>query len=76
MLVLSRKPGERLVVPHCDLVVIVLAIEGKTVRPGISAPEALAVYREGVWQRLCQENHGQQRQSPGSKADSQRSHPS
>jgi carbon storage regulator CsrA len=76
MLVLSRKPGERLVVPHCDLVVTVIAIEGKAVRPGISAPEALAVYREGVWQRLCQEHHGQQRQTPGPKLDSQRSHPS
>ena len=76
MLVLSRKPGERLVVPHCDLVVTIIAVEGKAVRLGISAPEALAVYREEIWQRLCQENHGQQRQTPGSKADSQRSHPS
>ena len=38
MLVLSRKLGERILVPHCDLVVTVLAIEGKTVRLGISAP--------------------------------------
>ena len=57
MLVLSRKPGERLVVPHCDLVVTLIAVEGKVVRLGISAPEALAVYREEVWQRLCQEAH-------------------
>ncbi len=32
MLVLRRKPGERLVVPHVELVVSVLAVDGKAVR--------------------------------------------
>ena len=58
MLVLRRKIGERIVVPDCGLVVRVIAIEGKTVRLGISAPEDLAVYREEVWQQLCQQTHG------------------
>jgi carbon storage regulator len=58
MLVLSRKIGERIVVPHCELAVTVLAVEGKTVRLGISGPEDLAVYREEVWQQLCQQAHG------------------
>ena len=58
MLVLSRKPGERIVLPHLELAVTVLAIEGKAVRLGIAAPEAVAVYREEVWQQLCQETHG------------------
>ena len=58
MLVLSRKPGERIVVPHLELAVTVLAIEGKAVRLGIAAPEEVAVYREEVWQQLCQETHG------------------
>jgi carbon storage regulator len=58
MLVLSRKIGELIVVPHCELAVTVIAIEGKTVRLGISAPHDLAVYREEVWQQLCQETHG------------------
>jgi carbon storage regulator len=53
MLVLSRKIGERIVVPDCELAVTVLAVEGKTVRLGISAPEDIAVYREEVWQQLC-----------------------
>ena len=57
MLVLKRKLGERIVVPDCGLVVRVIAIEGKTVRLGISAPEDLAVYREEVWQQLCQQTH-------------------
>src|SRR5207245_9745965 len=55
MLVLSRKIGERIVVPHCELAVTVIAVEGKAVRLGISAPEDIAVYREEVWQHLCKE---------------------
>ena len=51
MLVLSRKIGERIVVPHCELAVTVIAIEGKAVRLGISAPDDIAVYREEVWQQ-------------------------
>ena len=58
MLVLSRKIGERIVVPHCELEVTVIAVEGNAVRLGVSAPDDLAVYREEVWQRLCQQTHG------------------
>jgi carbon storage regulator len=58
MLVLSRKIGERIVVPHCELAVTVIAIEGKAVRLGISAPEDILVYREEVWQQLCHPTHG------------------
>ena len=62
MLVLSRKIGERIVVPHCELAVTVIAVEGKVVRLGISAPEGIAVYREEVWQQLCQKSEvGSQR---------------
>ena len=52
MLVLSRKPGERIVVPDCEMVLTVLAVDGKTVRLGISAPEEVNVYREEVWRRI------------------------
>jgi carbon storage regulator CsrA len=58
MLVLSRKPGERIVVPHLELAVTILAIEGKAVRLGIAAPEDVAVFREEVLQEVCQETHG------------------
>jgi carbon storage regulator len=58
MLVLSRKIGERILVPHCELAVTVIAVEGKAVRLGISAPDDIAVYREEVWQQLCQQTHG------------------
>jgi carbon storage regulator len=51
MLILSRKLGERIMVPQCELEVTVLAVSGKTVRLGISAPAALGVYREEVLRR-------------------------
>ena len=52
MLVLTRKLGERIVVPHCGVTVTVVAIDGNRVRLGIAAPDEVAVYREEVWQRL------------------------
>jgi carbon storage regulator len=52
MLVLSRRPGESIVVPGCDLTVTVLGTKGNSVRLGISAPQHLAVYREEVWRQL------------------------
>lgn len=54
MLVLSRKLGERIVVPHCEIAIAVLAVEGNTVRLGISAPADVAVYREELWGRIGQ----------------------
>jgi carbon storage regulator len=58
MLVLSRKLGERILVPNCELAVTVLAVKGKTVRLGISAPAEVDVFREEVWQQLSQQMHG------------------
>jgi carbon storage regulator len=49
MLVLSRKPGERVVMPQCELVVTVLSVQGNRVRLGITAPEGVSVYREEIW---------------------------
>jgi carbon storage regulator len=55
MLVLSRKIGERIVVPFCDVTVTVVAIEGNKVRLGITAPPEIGVYREEVWRKLDDE---------------------
>ena len=49
MLVLSRKVGERIVLPQSDIVLTVLDIRGGQVRLGISAPPDVAVYREELW---------------------------
>jgi carbon storage regulator len=55
MLVLSRKLGERILVPQSDLTVTVVAIEGNTVKLGITAPSEVGVYREELWRRVCQD---------------------
>ncbi len=52
MLVLSRKIGERIVIPHCELSLTVVAIEGNNVKLGITAPSEVGVYREELWQRV------------------------
>ncbi len=54
MLVLSRKPGDQVLVPQCGVAVTVLAVEGTTVRLGIAAPAYVAVYREEVWRRVSE----------------------
>jgi carbon storage regulator len=52
MLVLSRKLGERIVIPEIDLILTVVAIEGNSVRLGITAPNEIGVYREELWNRV------------------------
>jgi carbon storage regulator len=46
MLVLSRKPGQKVVIPSIDVVIEVLEIKGNTVRLGIKAPRHVSVVRE------------------------------
>jgi carbon storage regulator len=57
MLVLSRKLGERVLVPQCGLAITVVAVEGNTIRLGFTAPSEVGVYREEVWQRIGAEDH-------------------
>ena len=58
MLILSRKVGERIVVPQFELEFTLIGIKGKVVRLGISAPEHVAVFREEIWQPASQETDG------------------
>jgi len=51
MLVLSRKQGERIVVPEYQLTVTVLDISRSRVRVGISAPPNVAVHRAEIVER-------------------------
>ena len=55
MLVLSRKLGERVVVPRCSLSITVVAVEGNMIRLGFTAPSEVGVYREEGWQRIGSE---------------------
>ncbi len=52
MLVITRKTGEQLCVPQCDLVFTILDIQGNKVRVGIAAPAEVKVFRQAVWERI------------------------
>ena len=54
MLVLNRKIGEEIVLPANDVSIVVLAVSGKRVRLGITAPPSMAVHRAEVWQRILE----------------------
>ncbi len=51
MLVLSRKIGEKVVLPDCGVTITVLAVHGHRVRLGITAPAEISVHRDEVWRR-------------------------
>jgi len=55
MLVLTRKPGESIVVGQ-DIVVTVIEIKSGQVRIGIDAPREVDVYREEIYEQASQEN--------------------
>jgi carbon storage regulator len=57
MLVLSRKIGERILLPDYEVTITVVAIEGNRVRLGISAPAEITVYREEIWDQICQQTN-------------------
>lgn len=52
MLVLSRKLGEKIIVPAHEIIVKVLEIRGNKVRLGIAAPSDTEVFRHEVWERV------------------------
>lgn len=53
MLVLSRKRGEQVVLPGCEVTVTVLAISGGRVRLGIVAPSDTLVHRRETWDKIA-----------------------
>ena len=53
MLVLTRKCGESIVIPECEVVVTVLKMSGRRVRIGVSAPEDKSVFRSEYAERLA-----------------------
>lgn len=55
MLVLTRRPGESIVVGS-NIVVTVIEIKGGQVRIGIDAPREVDVYREEIYEQVRQEN--------------------
>jgi carbon storage regulator len=55
MLVITRKPGERICLGD-DITVTVLEVVGSTVRLGIEAPSEVPVYRHEIWEAVKEEN--------------------
>jgi carbon storage regulator len=55
VLVLSRNPGQSVVIGH-DIIVTVLEVRGDVVRIGIAAPREIDVHREEVYKELQDSN--------------------
>lgn len=55
MLVLTRKPGDGIVVGD-DIVIKVIEVKGGAIRIGIDAPQDCKIYRQEVYERISQEN--------------------
>ena len=57
MLILTRRNGEVLKIGD-DIDVTVLGVKGYQVRVGINAPRDVAVHREEIYQKIKQEQTG------------------
>ncbi len=55
MLVLTRKPGDGIVIGD-DITIKILEIKGGGIRIGIDAPKDHKIYRQEVYQRILEEN--------------------
>ncbi len=55
MLVLTRKPGESIVIGN-EITVTVVEVRGDQIRLGIDAPRSVQVYREEVFREIEREN--------------------
>ncbi|MBX5469995.1 MAG: carbon storage regulator CsrA [Thermoleophilaceae bacterium] len=55
MLIITRRPGERIMLGD-DITVHVMEVVGSSVRIGIDAPKSLPVYREELWAAIKDEN--------------------
>ena len=64
MLIITRKPGEKIMLGD-DVVVHVMEIVGNSVRIGIQAPRSVPVYREEIWDAVRKENAAAASVSPG-----------
>ncbi len=55
MLVLTRKAGEGIAIGD-DITIKVIEMKGGSIRIGIDAPQNKKIYRQEVYDRICQEN--------------------
>jgi len=57
MLVLTRKPGEGIIIGD-NITVKIIELKGGGIRIGIDAPRETKIYRQEVYDRIKQENIG------------------
>jgi len=55
MLVLSRKPGQKVVLPQQAVVLTIMEVRGGQVRVGITAPPEVPVHRQEIWEIIQQQ---------------------
>ena len=58
MLVLTRKPGQRIMIGD-GIEVQVLSVAGEKVRIGITAPRDVGIFRDEVYERIEQNGAGE-----------------
>jgi carbon storage regulator len=63
MLILTRRPGERVVIGD-EVLVTVMGVSGHTVRLGIEAPSGVPIYREEIWLAVREENRAAAEAAP------------
>jgi len=63
MLILTRRPGERVVIGD-EILVTVMGVSGHTVRLGIEAPGGVSIYREEIWLAVKEENRAAAEAAP------------
>lgn len=64
MLVVTRKPGESIVIGE-NIVVEVVAVEGRRVRVGVDAPREIAVKRAEIVEEKKPDRSGDEDANPG-----------
>jgi carbon storage regulator len=74
MLILTRRPGERVVIGD-EILVTVMGISGHTVRLGIAAPEGVPIYREEIWLAVKEENRAAAAAAAAAEPDALRAPP-
>jgi len=55
LLVLTRKLGESVQIGE-NVTIMVLSVQGKSVKIGVTAPRDISVYRKEVYDRIVEEN--------------------
>ena len=55
MLVLTRRPGESIIIGN-DITVTVLEVRNEQVRIGVDAPRSVQVHREEIYAQIAREN--------------------